>query len=353
MSQYNIVRSSFGRTSAGEEAFLYTLTNKKKMSIVVTNYGASIVSVFVSTRKGEHRDVVLGFDEVSKYEKTKLYLGATIGRYAGQIKDSEFILNGTAYSLYKNDHENCMHGGKTGFDKKLFAASIDNDSNTVSFTCVSPDGEEGFPGNLKIGVSYHLTEENEIVISYKAVSDKDTVLSITNDSYFNLDGHQNGTIEKHRLKINASSFLELGEDCCPNGKIRGVEGTPLDFRRRTRIGARINEEERQLKISEGYDHNWNIDGWNGRMRKAAELESSDGCVNLSVLTDLPGMQMYSGNYLDGSEEGKEGIWYKKRNGVCLEAQFYPAAPNFPHFPSPLLRRGEEYKHTIVYAFKMP
>ena len=250
-------------------------------------------------------------------------------------------------------HENCMHGGEYGFDKRLFSAVVNNELNTVTFYYESFDGEEGFPGNLKFFSSYQLTDENKIIISHVGFSDKDTVLNITNHSYFNLDGHDRGTIENHKLKIYADCFLELSKDCCPNGKILDVNSTPMDFRRAKRIGEHIESKDEQLLISEGYDHNWNITNWDGTEKKMAELESSDGVVRLMVSSDLPGLQMYSGNYLDGSEAGKGGTKYGRRNGVCLEAQFYPAAPEFSNFPSAELKKGDVYSHRIIFAFAFP
>ena len=346
----NIEVQPFGRLKTGRETYLYTLKNKNNMSIRITDYGASLEAVLLPQKTGVLRDVVLGFDSVSGYEDTALYLGATIGRYAGQIRGGSFWLYGEEYSLFKNDHGNTLHGGRHGFDKHCFTASPDEDKNMVTFLASIEDGEEGFPGNLQIGSSYRLTDENEIIMVHTARSDKDTVLNMTNHSYYNLDGHDSGSIEDHRLKICGSRFLELSEDCCPNGNILDVSGTPMDFLKMTRIGERIGAPYPQLKISEGYDHNWNIEWTEGVIRKIAVLESSSGDVRMEVFSDLPGLQFYSGNYLNGSEAGKGGCRYGFRTGLCLEPQYYPAAPNYKHFPAAVLRRNKTYKHTIKLKF---
>lgn len=346
----NIKVQSFGRLAKGQEAFLFTLKNKNGMSVSVTDFGASMAAVLLPQKTGAPKDVVLGFDSVSGYENTALYLGATIGRYAGQIRGGSFCLNGEQYSLPVNDHGNTLHGGRYGFDKHCFSARLDKANNQVTFFASIKDGEEGFPGNLKVEASYRLTDENEIIMVHTARSDKDTVLNMTNHSYYNLDGHDGGSIEDHRLKIYGSRFLELLEDCCPNGNILDVSGTPMDFLKMTRIGERIGAPYPQLKISEGYDHNWNIEGTGGKVRKIAELESSSGDVRMEVFSDLPGLQFYSGNYLNGGEAGKGGCRYGFRGGLCLEPQHYPAAPNYEQFPSAVLKRNETYRHTIKLKF---
>ena len=346
----NIKVQPFGRLTTGQEAFLYTLKNKNNMSINVTNFGASLEAVLLPQKTGNPRDVVLGFDSASGYENTALYLGATIGRYAGQIRGGSFWLNGKQYSLFKNDHENTLHGGRHGFDKHYFTASLDEDDNKVTFFALIPDGEEGFPGNLQVESSYRLTDDDEIIMVHTARSDKDTVLNMTNHSYYNLDGHDGGSIENHKLKIYGSRFLELAEDCCPNGNILDVSGTPMDFLKMTRIGERIGMSYPQLMISEGYDHNWYIEGTKECVRKIAVLESSSGDVRMEVFSDLPGLQFYSGNYLNGSEAGKGGCRYGFRGGLCLEPQYYPAAPNYKQFPAAVLKRNEIYQHTIKLKF---
>ena len=346
----NIEVTLFGKLSSGRQAYLYTLTNQNGWKLKLTDFGATVVSLLVPTGKGTERDVVLGFDSVSGYEKTGLYLGATIGRYAGQVRGAKFELNGNTYRLYVNDHTNTMHGGKAGFDKRLFTAVLKEQENKIEFRYFSKDGEEGFPGNLTVVSSYQLTDDNEIIMEHIAQSDQDTILNMTNHSYYNLDGQDSGSIENHKLTIYADEFLEVAEDCCPDGVILPVQGTPMDFRCAKKIGADIGAQDRQLEICEGYDHNWNIREYGKGLRKCAELESSSGDLRMEMFSDLPGLQMYSGNYLDGSEQGKQGVAYSFRGAVCLEPQFYPAAPCYPQFPSPLLPKGEVYKHAIKLAF---
>lgn len=341
---------SFGKLAGGQEAFLYTMTNKNGMRIKVTDFGAAAEAVLLPQQSGKHRDVLLGFDSAAGYENTGLYLGATIGRYAGQIRGGSFWLSGEQYHLPVNDHENTLHGGARGFDKHCFTAVPDEENNRVAFHAFIEDGEEGFPGNLEVESSYELTDDDEIIMVHTARTDKDTVLNMTNHSYYNLDGHTGGSIEDHRLKIYSDQFLELAGDCCPNGNVLEAVGTPMDFQDMTRIGERIRQPYPQLIISGGYDHNWNITGPAGRLKKVAELESSRGDVRMEMFSDLPGLQFYSGNYLDGSEKGKEGCAYNFRGGLCLEPQYYPAAPNYRQFPPAVLRKNETYRHTIKVKF---
>lgn len=341
---------SFGKLKTGQETFLYTLKNKNNMCVKVTDFGASMAAILLPQDNGKPRDVLLGFDNVAGYESTGNYLGATIGRYAGQIRGGRFCLNGEQYNLYINDHENTLHGGKCGFDKHCFTVSFDEAANKVSFYTLVKDGEEGFPGNLEIESSYRLTDDDEIIMEHTACGDKDTVLNMTNHSYYNLDGHDSGSIENHKLKIYSDQFLELGEDCCPNGNVRMAVGTPMDFGTLTRIGQRIEQPYEQLNISEGYDHNWNIAGADKKLRKVAVLESSSGDVRVEMSSDLPGLQFYSGNYLNGSETGKQGYCYGFRGGLCLEPQYYPAAPNYRQFPSAVLKKNQTYQHTIKARF---
>jgi len=346
----SITATPFGVTASGENAFLYTLENSHGMQIKITNFGATLVSVLIPNKNGDPTDVILGFDSVTGYEKTGLYLGATIGRYAGQIKNAAFTLGGQTYSLYVNDHSNTLHGGQKGFDKRLFEATAHESENKVVFRYDSPDGEEGFPGNLAVLSSYELTNDNEIIMRHVAKTDADTVLNMTNHAYYNLNGHASGTIEGHHLMIPADSFLQLGDDCCPDGHILPVAGTPMDFRSPRPIGQEINAAYGQLLISEGYDHNWNIRPDGADMRLCAELENDSGSIRMRMQSDLPGVQMYSGNYLSGAEPGKDGFPYAHRGALCLEPQFYPAAPSFPAFPSPVLNKGETYDHTIRVRF---
>jgi len=341
---------SFGTLDDGRPAKLFTLRNSNGVCIKLTDYGATAVSMLVPDKNGDVRDVILGFDDVSGYEKTGLYLGATSGRYAGQINDGRFTLGGITYTLHINDHGNSLHGGKLGFDKRLFTGSANDSENSVVFSYLSPDGEEGYPGNLNVHVAYTLTPENEIIIKHIAESDADTVLNMTHHSYFNLDGHASGSILNHFLRIFSQQYTEVAEDCSPNGMISTVDGTPLDFQTLRKIGDRIGEDFKQLRICEGYDHNWVIDGWGDGIKPVCELNSESSGIGLRTFSDLPGLQMYSGNYLNGSEAGKDGVKYAHRSALCLEPQYYPNSLMHPSFPSPILLKGETYEHTIIYQF---
>ncbi len=346
-----ISKKDFGKTSNGEQTYLYTITNKNNMQIMLTNFGATMVSIITPEIGGKRRDVLLGFDNVRGYEDTTLYLGATIGRYAGQIRDGKFEINGEEFNLHINDHGNTLHGGKDGFDKKVFDCEIFPDENKISFYYTSPDLEGGFPAELKVTSSFRLTDDNEIIITHKATSSKDTILNMTNHNYYNLNGHENSSILDHTLTINADEFLELAPDCAPNGGILPVEQTPMDFREGKLIGECVESDYSQLKISEGYDHNWNISGYEkGKTSLNAIAKSGDERVELAVKSDLPGLQMYSGNYLNGAEVGKNNIRYNLRQGFCLEPQYYPCSTSYKHFPSVALDKNDEYHHTIKLCF---
>lgn len=341
---------SFGKLKDGREAHLFTLKNRSGMQLKVSDFGATVVSIIAPELSDGIKDMVLGFDDVSGYENTGLYLGATIGRYAGQVKNASFDLNGKTYHLYANDHNNTMHGGKHGFDKRLFNYTVHDECNKVEFTYVSPDGEEGFPGNLTVSSSYTLTDDNRVLIKFTGVSDSDTILNMTNHCYYNLDGHDSGSVMEHLLMICAEDYLEVDDDCAPNGIILSVEGTPMDFRREHTLGEMIECGDRQLAICDGYDHNWNISNYDGNVRLCAKLTGKSGLRTLKIYSDLPGLQMYSGNYMNGEETGKNGVKYNRREALCLEPQFYPCAPSFSYFPSPLLKAGEGYNHSIVLEF---
>lgn len=346
----SILTSDFGLLEDGRQAKLFMLYNDNRFCLKLTDYGATAVSIIVPGIGGECKDVILGFDHVYGYEQTKCYIGATVGRFAGQINGGHFTLNGKTYKLYRNDHGNTLHGGKRGFDKRLFVGRVIEAENKVVFSYLSPDGEEGFPGNLEVQVTYTLTPKNEIIIRHQAVSDAGTVLNMTHHSYFNLNGHDSGSVLKHKLRILAEQYTVVAQDCSPNGKLSSVEGTPMDFRQPHEIGERIEDDFEQLRICCGYDHNWVIDRWGEGVRLCGELTTENCNKRMRILSDLPGLQMYSGNYLDGTETGKKGIPYAYRSAVCLEPQFYPNAINYPHFPSPILRKGEVYDHTIIYKF---
>ncbi len=347
-----IEKRSFGKVLNGQEVYLFTIKNKNNMQIKLTNFGATMVSIITPKINGKERDVILGFDDAQGYENTTLYLGATIGRYAGQIRDGEFELSGEKYTLHINDNGNTLHGGKDGFDKKIFDFELVPAENTINFYYKSPDLEGGFPANLDVVSSFCLTDNNEIIIKHIAKCDKDTVLNMTNHNYYNLNATPEQNILDHTLKINANNYLKLAKDCAPCGDILPVKDTPMDFTHPKLIGERINHNFEQLQISQGYDHNWNICNFEkGKMNEVAVALSGDKNVELAIQSDLPGLQMYSGNYLNGAEKGKNNTYYNLHQGFCLEPQYYPCSTSYSHFPSALLKANEEYNHTIKLCFK--
>jgi aldose 1-epimerase len=326
----------FGKTSDGHRIDLYTLTNKNGVEAKIINYGARIVSIKVPDRRGKTDDVVLGFDDFASYQKDDTCMGCIAGRYANRIAKGRFT-----------------HGGVRGFDKAVWAAQPNQADKTprVRLTYRSPDKEENYPGNLTVSVSYLLTDENELKIEYEAATDRETILNLTSHAYFNLAGAGRGDILKHELKINAELFTETDSGLIPNGKLLGVKGTPLDFRRPQPIGARIEEKFEPLGFGAGYDHNYVLDKPAGALGPAAEVyEPSTGRV-MEVLTTEPGLQFYTGNFLN-DVAGKGGKIYRKRDGFCLEAQHFPDSPNHPAFPSTVLKPGGRYTQTTVYKFSV-
>jgi aldose 1-epimerase len=351
-SSMMVKREVFGKTPEGQVVDLYTLTNTKGMEIKITNYGGIVVALRVPDRRGEFDDVVLGFDRLEEYLKGHPYFGAIIGRYANRIAGGRFTLNGISYQLTLNEGSNHLHGGRRGFDKVVWTARPVRSAQGVGvkLTYLSRDGEEGYPGNLSVTVTYLLTEENELRIDYTATTDRDTIVNLTHHSYFNLAGHGRRDILDHLLQINAEYFTPIDAHLIPTGEIRLVRGTPFDFTRPTAIGARIEQDDEQLRFGRGYDHNWVLSGPPGTLRLAARvIEPSSGRI-LEVWTTEPGLQFYSGNFLDGTITGKDGRVYRHRYGFCLEPQHFPDSPNKPHFPSVVLRRGARYHTTTVYRF---
>lgn len=347
-----IEKKSYGKTDQGIEVYLYTLKNKHDMAVSITNYGGIIVSLKVPDRAGKFADVVLGYGELGPYEKPDPYFGAIVGRYGNRIAKGQFTLNGEQYHLAVNNGPNSLHGGKVGFDKRVWEARESGDANGqhLHLHYLSADGEEGYPGNLSVDVTYTLNDRNELRIDYSATTDKETVLNITNHSYFNLKGHGNGDILGHEIQINADRFTPVDETLIPTGELKAVAGTPFDFRRSGAIGSRIKADDQQLKYGRGYDHNFVLNGEAGTIRMAARvLEPTTGRV-LEVSTDQPGVQFYTGNFLDGSDHGKDGKTYLYRTGFCLETQHFPDSPNHPNFPSTLLKPGQTFHSTTVFRF---
>ncbi len=351
--EITISKAAFGQT-AGGAAQLYTLKNANGVEVQITNYGGIITSVTVPDREGNFADVVLGFDSLSKYQAEHPYFGAIIGRYGNRIAEGQFTIDGNTYNLPQNDGPNTLHGGEKGFDKRLWQAEevrLDQAAG-LDLTRVSEDGEQGFPGNLNVKVRYLLNNDNEIVIQYEATTDQPTVCNLTNHSYFNLKGAGNGDILNHELMINADRFTPVNANLIPTGALRPVEGSPFDFRNPTPIGERIDADNQQLKYAGGYDHNFVLQrGEEGMMLAASVLEPNSGRF-LEVLTTEPGLQFYSGNFLDGSNVGKGGKVYEFRNGFCLETQHFPDSPNQEDFPSTLLRPGEVYNTQTIYRFSV-
>ncbi len=347
-----IQKKGFGKTSDGKEVNLYTLKNKNGMEVAITNYGATIVSIKTPDRNGKIADITLGYDDAAGYERDKAFLGATIGRYGNRIANGKFTLNGTSYTLPKNDGENTLHGGPKGFNKRLFEAKDVSKAGTPSLEMkyLSKDGEEGFPGSLAVTVTFTLTPQNELRIDYAATTDKPTVVNLTNHSYFNLAGQGQGDILKHQLTVHASRFTPVDATLIPIGELRAVKGTPFDFTTPTAIGARIAQDEEQLNLGKGYDHNFVVDRSKPGLVNIAEVyEPSSGRV-MQVVTTEPGVQFYTGNFLDGTIHGKDGKSYGHRTGFCLETQHYPDSPNHPTFPSTVLNPGAQYKTTTIYKF---
>jgi aldose 1-epimerase len=350
-SYMSITKRFFG-TADGKEVNIFTLTNSKGMKAEIANYGGVVVSLFVPDKDGKLEDVVLGFDNLQSYTEKGPYLGALIGRFGNRIENASFELNGIVYNLAKNDGNNHLHGGLKGFDKVVWDAEIVDDAGEQSLvlTYLSKDGEENYPGNLSTKVTYKVTEENELYIGYFAVTDKDTVINLTNHSYFNLSGHASGDILGHELMLNSDSFTVANNESIPTGEIKSVEGTPMDFKALTKIGTRINDDFDQLVFAGGYDHNWVLKVSGKAPEKAGEVYDPASGRIMEVYTTKPGVQFYAGNFLDGTKIGKGGTAYNKRAGLCLETQYYPNSIKHKHFPSPILKAGEEYKHVTIYRF---
>ena len=348
-----MLKRAFGKTGDGKQVDLYVLTNKNGVEVDITNFGAAVVSLKVPDRHGKTDDVVLGYDDLDGYLHDKSYFGATVGRYANRIAHGKFTLNGTTYALAKNDGENHLHGGVRGFNKVVWEAKDVSTAGVAALRLnyLSKDGEEGYPGNLSVQVTYTLTNNNELKIDYVVTTDKDTVLNLTHHSYFNLAGQGKGDILQHQLLLHASRFTPVDATLIPTGEIRSVKGTPLDFATATAIGSRIDQGDEQLKLGHGYDHNFVLDGGRGGtpVLAAQVYEPSSGRV-MEVWTTQPGIQFYSGNFLDDTIRGKSGSPYRRRAAFCLETQHFPDSPNKPNFPSTILKPGSQFKSSTTYKF---
>jgi aldose 1-epimerase len=347
---------SFGYSADGTPVKLYTLSNQQGVEVSITNYGGAVVSLIVPDRAGHLADVVLGFDDVTGYERHDSYFGALIGRYGNRIGQAQFKLNGAIYQLAKNNDQNSLHGGVKGFDKRIWNAHpvIGKDSASLELTYISRDKEEGFPGTLTVCVAYTLTNKNELKIDYTATTDADTVVNLTNHSYFNLAGEGSKDISQHRVTIYADRFTPIDSGLIPTGELRAVKGTPFDFTKSSAIGEHIGDNDEQLLFGNGYDHNWVLNkvNVNGGISKAAEVyEPTSGRV-MEVWTTEPGLQFYSGNFLDGKTRGKGGKVYLHRSAFCMETQHFPDSPNKPDFPTTVLKPSSKYHTTTVYKFSV-
>ena len=348
----SIRKKSFGKTADGVPADIYTLRNANGMEARITNYGGIVVSLKTPDRKGKFADVTLGFDTIEEYIRGSAYFGSIVGRFANRIAKGRFELDGKRFKLAVNNPPNALHGGLKGFDRAVWTATpaLTKSGPSLRLELVSPDGEEGYPGTLTVVAVYTLTARNELKLAMTAKTDKPTVINLTHHAYFNLAGAGNGDILGHELTVNATQFTPADKNGIPTGELLPVAGTPFDFTRPTRIGARIEDKHRQLIYGGGYDRSFVIDKPVGKLAVMARAyEPGSGRV-LTVLSTAPGVQLYTGNFLEDTMVGKGGKKYGKFKGFCLEPQHYPDSPNKPGFPSTVLRPGETYKHTIIFRF---
>jgi aldose 1-epimerase len=344
-----VQQQPFGNVD-GRAVTLYTLTNSHGMEVRAMNYGGIIVSIRVPDRSGHPADVVLGHETLDGYRPNPPYFGAIVGRYANRIANGSFKLDGETYSLPKNNGPNTLHGGTIGFDKVVWDGEPLNGKTGVAFSYFSKNGEDGFPGNLRVKVTYTLTNANAIEIDYEATTDKATPINLSNHSYFNLKGEGEGDILDHEIMINADRFTPVDKNLIPTGELRSVKGTPLDFTQPTKIGARIDDTYEQLALAHGYDHNFVINRQGGGLVLAARVYEPTTGRTLEVSTTQPGIQFYTGNFLDGTVTGKQGHVYKHRYGFCLETQHFPDSPNHPSFPNTILKPGETFHEKTVFKF---
>jgi aldose 1-epimerase len=349
-----VTRKTSSARLDGKPIEVFTLTNGRGMEMQVLSYGGIITSLKVPDKNGQAADVVLGFDSPQQYleQPPPPYFGALIGRYGNRIAKGAFTLDGHTYKLAVNNDPNHLHGGTRGFDKVMWTATPREsaDGSSVVLTRTSPDGEEGYPGNLQARVTYTLTGKNELIVDYHATTDKATPVNLTQHSYFNLAGHDAGDILGHQLLINADRYTPVDATLIPTGELAPVQGTPFDFRQPTAIGARIDQDDPQLKNGKGYDHNWVLNRSGSGLSLAARLTDPKSGRTLEIRTTEPGLQFYSGNFLDGTIKGKGGHVYAHRSGLCLETQHFPDSPNQSHFPSTILKPGQTYESKTVFAF---
>jgi len=343
---------AYGKLPDGSNVMEYTLKNDKGMVVKLIDYGAIVTELWIPDRDGKMADVVLGYDKLEDYLEATPYFGAIVGRYGNRIAVGEFSIDGASYSLATNNDANHLHGGNVGFDKVVWKSKGYSDENKagVKLFYKSPDGDEGYPGTLESTVVYELNNKSELVVGYHAETDSPTVVNLTHHGYFNLRGHGNGSILGHELTLNSKFFTPVDATLIPTGEIIAVEGTPMDFSRPKPIGSRIDADCEQLTFGGGYDHNWVLDKTGGGMTFAARLYDPDSGRQMDIYTEEPGIQFYSGNFLDGSNVGKDGKVYQYRYGMCLETQHFPDSPNKGHFPTTRLNPGEVYKTVTVHKF---
>lgn len=339
---------TFGSTSKKEEAVLYTLTNENGMSASITNYGAALVKLNVPDKEGNLRDVVLGYDDVTGYEKGGGSFGAPVGRNANRIGGAVITIQDKAYELEKNDNGNNLHSGTNYYNKRIWNVGGKTDSK-IEFVLHSPDWDQGYPGTLDMHVTYELTEDNELRITYDAVPDQDTIINMTNHSYFNLDGHDSGNVLKELVTLDADYFTRADAQSIPTGELVDVTGTPMDFRIPRALGEAIDADYEAVRLGKGYDHNWVLKN-NGKFDKVAQAVSEKSGIVMEVWTDLPGMQMYTANFLD-NEQGKNGAVYGIRDAVCFETQYFPDAVHHENFASPICKKGIPYHTVTSYKFE--
>ncbi len=342
-------KTNFGRTADGREAFLYTIGNCRGMRAQITDFGAALVSLYVKDRDGSMTDVVLGCDDAAQYERQTCYFGATVGRNCNRIAGAAFDLGGETYALDVNDNENNLHSGFKGTSERFWDVS-EHTKSRITFTMEDAHLAQGFPGNAQLAVTYEVTEDDELEISYRASADRDTVFNFTNHAYFNLNGHASGDILDHTLQLKAAYYTPvIDAKAIPTGEIAPVEGTPFDFRVAKTVGQDIGADNAQLTYGSGYDHNFVLDRDGEGMRTAAVVKGPESGIRMEVVTDCIGIQLYTGNFVDG-EPGKGGVIYPKHGGMCLETQYFPNSVNEPAFVSPVTEAGKEYRSKTVYRF---
>ena len=354
MNQLKIEKKKFGTTEDNVTVYQFVLSNKNGMEISVINYGGIITSLKAKDRNGKYQDIVLGFNSLPPYEDENPYFGALIGRYGNRIANGTFKLDGQPYKLDINNPPNHLHGGLKGFHKVVWnPKEIINDSNvSLELTYLSKHMEEGYPGNLDVKVTYTLNNKDELSVLYEAETDRKTIINLTQHSYFNLSGDFSEDVLDHQIKINADAFLPVDETLIPTGEIRSVLGSPFDFRKSKLIGQDIDVNNKQIEFGKGYDHCWVINNQSNGLRSVATAYHSESGRVLDVYSDLPGLQFYSGNFLDGTLKSKGGGYYELRSGFCLETQYYPDSPNQENFPSVVLKPGDIYKTNTIFKFSV-